>query len=52
MDILSAVVADPTIMIIVTALWVISEALSLIPKIKSNGVFQLVFNSIKKLAGK
>ena len=30
----------------------ISEALSLIPAVQSNGVFQLVFGVLKKLAGK
>lgn len=32
-----------TIMIIVSALLAISEGLTLIPGIKSNGIFQLVF---------
>ncbi len=43
---------DPTAFVIVTALFAVSEALSLIPQVKSNGIFQLVFNVIKKVAGK
>ena len=43
---------DPTTFIIVSALFAVSEALSLIPAVKSNGIFQLVFNVIKKVAGK
>ena len=34
--------------IIAAALLVISEALSLIPVIKSNGIFQLIVNALKK----
>lgn len=34
------------------ALFAVSEALSLIPALKSNSVFQLIYNSLKKLAGK
>lgn len=30
----------------------LSETLALIPGVKSNSVFQLVFNILKKLAGK
>lgn len=30
----------------------ISEALSLIPQLKANGVFQLIFGILKTLAGK
>ena len=37
---------------IAAALLVVSEALSLIPAVKSNGVFQLIVDSIKKLAPK
>ena len=40
-----------TILIIVSAALAISEALSLIPGIKSNGVFQLTHNMLKMLAG-
>jgi len=38
--------------IILAALLAISEALSLIPQVKSNGVFQLIHNLLKSLAGK
>ncbi len=33
-------------------LFAISEALSLIPQVQSNSIFQLIFNWVKKLAGK
>ena len=42
----------PEIAIVVTALFAVSEALSLIPKVKSNGVFQLIANIIRKVAKK
>jgi len=38
--------------IMVTALLAISEALSLIPQVKSNGVFQVIYNLLKILAGR
>ena len=38
--------------IILAALLAISEALSLIPQVKSNGVFQVIYNLLKSLAGK
>jgi len=41
-----------TILIIVSAALAISEVLSLIPAIKSNGIFQLIYNMLKALAGK
>jgi hypothetical protein len=41
-----------TLLIIVSAALAISEALSLIPAIKSNGIFQLIYNLLKALAGK
>jgi hypothetical protein len=41
-----------TFTIIVLVLFGISEALSLIPQVQANGVFQLIFNVLKKLAGK
>jgi len=41
-----------TMTAIAVALLAISEALSFIPKIKANGVFQIVVNILKKLAGK
>ena len=40
-----------TIISILGALLAISEALSLIPSVKSNGIFQLVYNTLKFLAG-
>ena len=33
-------------------LFALSEALALIPALNSNSIFQLVFNVLKKLAGK
>lgn len=38
--------------IIVAALLAVSEALSLIPGVQANGVFQMCWNVIKILAGK
>jgi len=38
--------------IILAALFAISEALTLIPSIKSNSLFTLVFNLLKKAVGK
>ena len=46
------VLTKPEIAIVVTALFAVSEALSLIPKVKSNGVFQLIANIIRKVAKK
>ena len=42
------------ILIIVSAALAISEALSLIPAVKSNGIFQLIFNLLRMMtaAGK
>ena len=37
--------------VILAALFAVSEALSLIPQVKSNGVFQFVFNVLKKVKG-
>jgi hypothetical protein len=43
---------DPqTWIIILAALWGVSEALSLIPAVKSNGVFQVIFNVLQRLYG-
>jgi len=39
-----------TIMIIVSALLAVSEGLALIPRFKSNGIFQIVVNVLKFLA--
>jgi hypothetical protein len=41
-----------TISIVIGALFAVSEALSLIPAVKSNGIFQLFFNVIKTVAGR
>lgn len=41
-----------TIMVVVSALLAVSEALSFIPRIKSNGVFQIVVNVLRWLATK
>ena len=38
--------------IVVMALLAISEALSLIPQVKSNGIFQVIYNLLKSLAGR
>lgn len=38
--------------IIIAALFAVSEALSLIPSVRANGVFQLVYSLIRKLASK
>lgn len=40
------------LLIIAGALFAVSEALSLIPAVKSNGIFQLIFNALKKILGK
>ena len=37
---------------ILGVLWGLSEALSFIPSVKANGIFQVIFNSIKKAVGK
>ena len=43
---------DPHVWVVcLGALWGVSEALSLIPSVKANGVFQLVFNIIQRLYG-
>lgn len=34
--------------VILIALWAISEVLALIPNIKSNSVFQLIYNSLQR----
>ncbi len=43
---------ESLIIYIVPAALLISEALSLIPKLKSNGLFQLIYNIIRWLATK
>ena len=40
-----------TISIIVGALLAVSEALSLIPSVQSNGIFQVIWRLLKILAG-
>jgi hypothetical protein len=39
------------IIVILTALLAISEALAFIPAVKANGVFQLIVNGIKAVKG-
>lgn len=38
---------EQNIIIVLAALLAVSEALALIPSVKSNSVFQLVFNALK-----
>jgi hypothetical protein len=38
--------------LIFMALWVVSEALSYIPAVKANGVFQLIYGITRKLVGR
>lgn len=46
-------ILDPQIQVVILAvLLAVSEALALIPAVKSNSVFQLVVNFLKKLAPK
>jgi len=53
LSLISVVVSTkPEIAIVVTALFAVSEALSLIPKVKSNGIFQLIANIIRKVVKK
>jgi len=40
------------ILLYLSAALVISEGLSLIPSIKSNGIFQLIYNLLKALVAK
>jgi len=41
-----------TIMIIVSALLAVSEGLSLIPRVRSNGIFQMIVNILRFVATK
>jgi len=41
-----------TIMAVVSAMLAISEGLSLIPRFKSNGIFQIIVNVLRWLATK
>jgi len=43
---------ETTTLIILAAALAVSEALSMIPGLKSNGIFQLVYNILKFIAGK
>lgn len=43
---------NETALIIVSALLAVSEALSLIPSIRSNGIFQAVFGILRAVIGK
>jgi hypothetical protein len=43
---------DNKLLLVMAVLGGISEALSLIPSIKSNGVFQLISSALKALLGK
>ena len=53
MDSIVAFLSDPTNQAVILGfLFALSEVLSLIPSIKSNGVFQAIFNLIQKLRGK
>ena len=36
---------------ILCVLWGLSEALSFIPSVKANGVFQMIFEALKKAKG-
>jgi hypothetical protein len=41
-----------TVAIIIGALLAVSEALSLIPAVRANGIFQMFWNLLKIMAGK
>jgi len=41
-----------TVMIVLSTLFAVSEALSIIPQVRSNGIFQIVFNVLKVLSEK
>lgn len=41
-----------TIAVVATAAWAVSEALSLIPQVKANGIFQVLAGIVKRMAGK
>ena len=40
---------EENLVFILLGLYALSEGLSLIPKVKSNGTFQLVFNTLKSI---
>jgi len=39
------------IAVVLGVLWGVSELLSLIPSVAANGIFQLIFNALKKATG-
>lgn len=39
-------------LLVAGALFAVSEVLALIPAVNSNSVFQLIFNTLKKILGK
>ncbi|MBA7474187.1 hypothetical protein ES707_09535 [subsurface metagenome] len=41
-----------TVAIIIAALLAVSEALALIPAVRANGIFQMLWNLLKTMAGK
>lgn len=41
---------ETEILIVITAALAVSEALSLIPAVKANGIFQLIVGTIKAIA--
>ena len=41
-----------TVILILSVLFAISEALSMIPQVKENGVFQIIYSVLKIAAGK
>jgi hypothetical protein len=41
-----------TLALVFAACWAVCELLAAIPSVKSNSVFQLIYNTIKSLAGK
>ena len=43
---------DNKLLLVLAVLGGLSEALSLIPSIKANGVFQIISNALKALLGK
>lgn len=50
MDFLTMI--DPKLTVVFGAAWAVSEALSLIPAVKSNGIFQLIYNGLKRISGR
>jgi len=41
-----------SLMVVLAALLAVSEALALIPAVSANSVFQLIYDFLKKIAGK